>query len=456
MNELEKYLPQKGDFPTADYWEIHLEKGFSTSVHLKNGKVESVDQNDADRGNVRILKNGGWGFSSFNRLEDIRQNIQMALDYAGGIGGGDAKVASLPPISADLKTAYQTDPASVSLADKVALAQKFHAMLREHPRGDLIEINLGDRTRQSIFLNSEGTIIKRDEVMVDGALRITGMVEGRPETYQTTFRHRIGYEGYAHLESLVPRLLREFDELLSAVQAKGGVFDVILDPRIAGVFAHEAFGHTSEADFFSRDARLADVMRLGKRLGTDAISIYEDPTLDLLSGGTILYDDEGVPGKRTALLDKGVIAGHLHSRETAAMMGEPVSGNARAVNAAFPPIVRMTNTFIGAGDATLEELLKELGNGVMVMSSRGGMGGEDFTFSAMHGFLVENGKVTQPIKNFTLSGNLFETLRNITACSNKVEMFSTGGGCGKGGQMPLPVGMGGPYVLIKNALIGGR
>ncbi len=264
MNELEKYLPPKGDFPTADYWEVHLEKGFSTSVHLKNGKVESVDQNDADRGNVRILRNGGWGFSAFNRLDDIRQNIQMAMDYAGSIGGGDAKVTSLPPISVDLKTEYKTDPASVSLADKVALAQKFHAMLREHPHGDLIEVNLGDRTRQSIFHNSEGSIIKRDEMMVDGILRITGMVEGRPETYQTSFRHRIGYEGYAFLETLVPRLLREFDELLSAVQAKGGVFDVILDPRIAGVFAHEAFGHTSEADFFSRDARLADVMRLGK------------------------------------------------------------------------------------------------------------------------------------------------------------------------------------------------
>jgi TldD protein len=456
MSELEKYLPDKSAFPPSQYWEVHLEKGFTTGIILKNGDIEQITENDTSRGNVRMLIDGGWGFSTFNKLEDAKANVQSAADYARSIGGSDSRVASQPPVQMDIATPCQKHPDSISLADKLALAQGYHARLKDHPHADLVEVRLGDITRNSLFLNAEGSLISRQEVLVYGMLIITGMVDGVPETYYASFRHRIGYEGFDFLDGLVPKLLHDFDELLRAEQAKGGVYDCILDPMLTGVFAHEAFGHTSEADFFSRNPQLAEVMKIGKMLGNDVLSIFDDSTIEPLSGGSIAVDDEGVAGRRTTLLDKGIIAGHLHNRETAALLGEEVSGNARAINAGFPPIVRMTNTFVGAGTATEEELLRELGNGIMVVGSRGGMGGEDFTFSAMHGYMVEDGKLAQPIKNFTLSGNLFATLKNIVACSNEVKMFSSAGGCGKSGQIPLPVGLGGPHVLLKKALIGGR
>jgi TldD protein len=116
----------------------------------------------------------------------------------------------------------------------------------------------------------------------------------------------------------------------------------------------------------------------------------------------------------------------------------------------------MTNTYIEAGEISYDDLLDELGDGILVKGSRGGMGGENFTFSAEMGYYIEDGKITKPIKNFTLTGNLFETLKNIRYCSDNVELFSTSGGCGKREQMPLPVGFGGPYVMVENALIGGR
>jgi len=456
MKSLKDYLPDRGDFPAADFWEVRLEAEAQTSIRVKNGAVEAINRRDTDRGNVRVLYRGGWGFSSFNDRGDVRRHVARAFDFARSVGGGDARVGELGPGEASVAARFERHPRDVPLAEKLDAARSYDELVRRHPRVDSAEVMYEDTVRNSVFLNAEGRLLEAEQVFSRGIVRATGKANGVPESHAASYRYRAGFEAFLELGGEIPEMLAGLEEQLAAEDARGGAYDVIANPKLAGVFAHEAFGHTSEADHFYRDPQKAEVMRLGRTLGSPAISIVDDPTLDPKQAGSLAYDDEGVEGKRTVLLRDGVLTGHLHDRMTAAMLGEELTGNARALTAAYPPIVRMTNTLIEPGEATLEELLREMGTGLLVKDSRGGTGGENFTFSARVGYVVENGKLTKPVKNFTLNGNLFTTLKNIAACSNEQEWFSTAGGCGRGEQYPLGVSFGGPHVWIRGALIGGR
>lgn len=456
MTDILKYLPDKSGFPKGVYWEARLERQNVTAINIKNGEVETVTQSDTERGNVRVLDNGGWGFSSFSAFEDVPANIAKAAAFAKSVGGGDAKIIELSPVEDKITALCERHPNDVPLSVKLDTALGYDAALREHPRADLTDITYSDTVTRTVFLNSDGRLIDTEEIFTLGMLRLLGKVNGVPESAYEGFRLRSGFEEFTAFEKEIPDIFNRLDDLLIAEDAKGGKYNIVMDPKLTGVFAHEAFGHTSEADFFYRDKKQQEVMKIGNRLGSDAVSIIDDATLDPRFCGSYAFDDEGVEGKRTVLLENGILKEHLHSRMTAAMMHEELTGNARCINVSHPPVVRMTNTYIEAGEAAYEDLLKELGDGLLVVDSRGGSGGEEFTFSAGIGYLVENGKVTKPVKNLTVSGNLFTTLKNITACSNEMKMFNPGGGCGKAGQMPLPVGLGGPYVMIRDALIGGR
>ncbi|MGD8718504.1 MAG: TldD/PmbA family protein [Candidatus Zixiibacteriota bacterium] len=453
---LKEKLPDRSDFPDVDYWEVRLESEEQTTVNVRDGDVEVVAGRDVDRGNVRVLARGGWGFSSFNRHADVREHIARAVAFARSVGGGDASVLPLGPVEASVPARYERHPRDVSFEEKLDTVRSYDEIVREHPAVISTTVSYEDTVRNKVFLNSEGRLVEEELVYTRGIVRATGKADGVPESHSASFRYHAGFEAFVELRDRIPEMLEGLEEQLAAEDARGGTYDVIVNPMLGGVFVHEAFGHTSEADHFYRDAGMTDVMRLGRTMGSKAISIADDATLSPKHSGCIEYDDEGVEGKRTELMREGVLTGHLHNRTTAAVLGEELTGNARALHASFPPIVRMTATVIEPGEATLDDLLHEMGDGLLVKDSRGGMGGENFTFSARVGYLVEGGKLTKPVKNLTLTGNLFTTLKNIAACSNERELFSSAGGCGRGAQSPLPVSFGSPHVLIKNALIGGR
>jgi len=229
----------------------------------------------------------------------------------------------------------------------------------------------------------------------------------------------------------------------------------VLDPILAGVFCHEAFGHLSEADFISENDRMREIMVLGKRFGGKHLNIVDGAAVPGLRG-SFAYDEEGVAAHKTDLIREGVLVGRLHSRETAARMGEKPTGNARAINYQFPPIVRMTNTFIEPHQATFEEIVSEIKDGIYCKNWYGGMTSmEMFTFSAGEAYRIRNGKVEELLRPVVLSGNLFETLKNIDAIGNDVDM-NQGGGCGKGGQSPLAVSNGSPHIRIRECLVGAK
>jgi TldD protein len=237
---------------------------------------------------------------------------------------------------------------------------------------------------------------------------------------------------------------------------KGGRYTIVVDPLLAGVFAHEAFGHLSEADFVYENPAMREMMQLGRRFGGDLLNIVDDPTLPD-EAGSYRYDSEGTPARRTDLIRAGVLTSRLHSRETAAKMGEEPTGNARALNHQFQPIVRMSNTFIEPGTWALEDLLADTGEGLYV---RGALGGqtemEMFTFSAEEAFAIRGGRLAERLREVVLSGNVFKTLESIDAAGDDLAFYGGLGGCGKGEQGPLRVSTGGPHIRIRNCLVGGR
>ena len=311
-----------------------------------------------------------------------------------------------------------------------------------------------DGGRKRIFAASNGTYIQQERV--DISLRLNAMARDGGEVQQSGVS--LGSNGdYSFVESLhqeAESIAKRAGDLLGAAQVKGGEYTVVLDPILAGVFIHEAFGHLSEADHVYENQRMREIMVMGRRFGGAHINVVDGAAVPHLRG-SYKYDDEGVPSARTYLLQEGVLVGRLHSRETAATMGEAATGNARAISSQFPPIVRMTNTFIEPGPAPLEDIISDIKEGLYVSNWYGGMTSmEQFTFSSGEAYAIRNGRIEELMRPVLLSGNLFTTLENLDAIADDLDM-NQGGGCGKGGQSPLAVSNGSPHIRIQKCLIGG-
>jgi TldD protein len=204
----------------------------------------------------------------------------------------------------------------------------------------------------------------------------------------------------------------------------------------------------------SKNNNLREVMTLGRNFARPFFNVY-DSGVDFGHFGGIKYDDEGTPMEKTYLIKDGNLVGRLHSRESAAAMGERPTGSARAISYKFPPIPRMRNTCIEGGDAEFEDMIKDVGLGVYVKTPRGGQtGGEMFTFTAAQAFMIRNGKIAEPVRGVTIAGNLFETLKDIDMVGKDFKIKA--GSCGKGEQYPLPVSSSGPHIRMNNVVVGGQ
>lgn len=234
-----------------------------------------------------------------------------------------------------------------------------------------------------------------------------------------------------------------------AVVLPRGNYKVILSPVCAGLFAHESFGHKSEADFMTGQGALIRRWPIGTRVASDILSIIDDGSAPGV--GRINVDDEGTLCRKTWLIRDGVLTGRLHSVESASHFGEKPTGNARAVNCGYEPIVRMTNTSIQPGTTPLDQLIGEVDNGIYVENIRGGTGSNRFTMNPDLAWRISGGKITEPVRISVLAGEVKKTLLEVDGVSSGCEMFgSVDSGCGKFGQTGLRVGFGGPYVRVRS------
>ena len=438
----------------ADYIEVRLEEAVSNHISYAGRDLEDIGASSSRGGNARALVGGGWGFVCFNDLSNLREKVALAVSQARMVGGERVSLAPVEPRVEVVPPHVKKDPAQVPLTVKKTLLDEYNGIMWSVPAIQSSSISYVDRNRTVYFANSEGSYIEQGKV--DVAIRLSAMARDGADVQQAGVSR--GSNGdFSFVEELHQDARDVADKavrLLKASQIKGGEHTVILDPVLAGVFIHEAFGHLSEADQVYDNDQMKDIMVLGSGFGGPHLNVVDGGAVDGLRG-SYKYDDEGVPSTRTDLIREGVLVGRLHSRETAAKMGEPPSGNARAISHQFPPIVRMTNTFIEPGEASLADLLADVKEGVYACNWYGGMTSmEMFTFSSGEAYMIRNGRIEELVRPVMLSGNLFTTLRNLDAVGNDLD-FNQGGGCGKGGQSPLPVSNGSPHIRIRNCLVGG-
>ena len=311
-----------------------------------------------------------------------------------------------------------------------------------------------DSRRKVIFINSEGSHITQERADVNLLMLTIAAKDGEVQQVLLYRGSRGDFSAMQSLHAEVEVMARHAVEMLAAPQAKGGEYTVVLNPFLAGVFAHEAFGHLSESDFVYENDRLREIMTLGRQFGGKHLNIVDAAAVPGFRG-SYKYDDEGTPSAKTYLIREGELVGRLHSRETAAKMNEEPTGNARAINYAYPPIVRMTNTYIEPGEVSFDDMIADIKEGIYAKNCFGGMTSmEMFTFSAGEAYMIRNGKIAEALRPVVLTGNVFDTLQNINAIGNDLDR-NQGGGCGKGEQMPLPVSTGSPHIRIQKCLIGG-
>ncbi|MDK2383736.1 MAG: TldD/PmbA family protein, partial [Candidatus Korarchaeota archaeon] len=243
-------------------------------------------------------------------------------------------------------------------------------------------------------------------------------------------------------------------EALSAKPAPPGPHPAILDPKLAGVFIHEAFGHAAEGDAVVNNESIL-TGKLGEKVGSEVVSVVDDPTIEGLYG-FYRYDDEGTESRRKYIVKEGILSGYMTNLETASKLGIEPTGNARSMDYSNPPIVRMSNTFIDRGDWTLEEMLSDMKRGIYAFGSLYGYTDPakgQFMFKAEGGWLIENGELKQRLREVAITGMTLEVLNNMDAVGK--DLSHDPGMCGKMGQW-VPVTTGAPHVRVSRLVFGGR
>ena len=444
----------------ADFVEVRVEETRMTNIQFQGPVLQNLAESLSFGGSVRALVGGGWGFTSFNRLDDLERQVDLAIVHARLVAAAvkvPARLAPVDPVVDTVPLPSGVDPASLSLKDKKAILEDYNsAILSFGPPIMSSRIRYRDIHTRLHYANSDGTYLEQERLDVAGSI---AAVAHRDGLTQLGFCNFGGKAGYGPLKAQGLEVVRRCEvarDMLAAPVVQGGEYPVVLDPVLAGIFVHEAFGHLSEGDNVHENPRLQEIMTLGRRFGPPSLSIF-DSGQEEGSQGHLRYDDEGVPTQKTYLIKDGLLVGRLHSRETAGRMGEAVTGSARALDYRFPPIPRMRTTAIEAGKAGFEEMLDGIELGVYAKGAYGGeTAGEMFTFTAGEAFMIRGGKLAERVRDVTLTGNVFATLLNIDRVGDDYVIHGSAGGCGKGEQSPLPVGEGAPHIRIQKVVVGGK
>ncbi|PLS69189.1 MAG: hypothetical protein CV045_03685 [Cyanobacteria bacterium M5B4] len=440
----------------VDFLAVRLERSRGTNIAIRSGKVETLSTGSTLGGQIRACHRGGWGFASFNDLDCLEERLQQTIGAAQWLGAAETELAPIEPVQAEVSL-VAADPQQTPLHQKLALCHHYNHCLQ----GENISsttVRYGDSHQEVWLWTSEGTKIHQSWADWEMRFAATARSGDQVQTARETIGSRQGFEDLLNLDRSVVSCSARARTALSLPVIRGGTYTVVIDPILAGLFVHEAFGHLSEADMVYENPEMLEVMTIGRKFGCEELQIF-DGAAPLPDGkthrGSYFYDDEGVPATTTQLIKDGILVGRLHSRETAGKLREKPTGNARCLDYHYPPIVRMTNTWIGRGNTPVTTLLDDIPLGVYAANWQGGMtNGEMFTFTAGEAWMIRNGKLAEPVRDVTLSGNVFQTLADIEAIGDDF-YWDESGGCGKGGQNGLAVGCGAPSLRIRNVVIGG-
>ena len=407
---------------------------------------------------IRVLMNGAWGFASVGSfdgaiLEGAVSDACRMAKLASTRLKTPIKLADTKVVNDHVLSKPKKNPSDIQMEDKIKTVLAVNrASLGFDKRIKSCSVDYFDLTGSSFFVNSEGTSIEYDKLYVWARITASALSEG----VFTFSREEIGSTaGFELFEEQVPEVLgvkvaKLAIEQLNAKSPNGGKFPVVLCPNVVGVFVHEAFGHLAEADLALSGGVLAN--NLGKKIGSDFVTFYDDGTIEG-AFGAFKYDDEGVPSQKTLLIKDGVVTGLMHNRETAQKFNAQPTGNARAEDFRVEPIIRMRCTYMAPKDESLEELIKDVRSGYYFKSFRGGQANLDGTFQVgiQEGYEIVNGELGATVSNASISGNTLETLHKVSGVGK--DFMLDPGRCGKG--QTAFISDGGPHIRISEVIVGG-
>ena len=439
-------------FPDGVYADVRLERTIEHRVMLRDGVLEDVQSTVETGALIRVHKNGSWLIASTTDLPEIPSILsRLAVSEAAPRGRGPSGIEQLQVHQAKRLVFEDERIDQVPLQDKLALLRSFAGALGR-PSIKTWGARWIDQHRSRRFLSSKGADVQHD-YQEGGLILSFSMGEGADavtETFRTAdhyFSNLIAGKDAA-LAALGVHLDKCERFAAEAVPVDPGPATVILAPEAAGIFAHESFGHKSEADFMLGDPAMMEEWKIGTRVAPAGVSIVDGG--QGFGSGYMPFDDEGQPTQTTHLINDGILSGRLHSSMTAAVLGEAPTANARAISFRFEPIVRMTNTTFAPGDFTKSELFAGVEDGYFIETVKHGSGMSTFTIAPGLCWRIRDGEIAEPVRVAVMTGTVFETMGEIDGLSDQVEVpFLVGGGCGKMEQWPLSVGFGGPHVRVR-------
>ncbi|MFP4383909.1 MAG: TldD/PmbA family protein [Spirochaetia bacterium] len=440
------------NFPDGLYTDVRTEDVFSTDIVYTIGSVDDRKEKQYNASFIRMFDGNRWYYSVTTSTGQVQEEIDRLAALAEKNHGIDRhRYLKNLQISKGEYLKFADHPVSeTAIEEKDSLLKSFFPVINETGPITAWKMIYKDLRKVKEFYSSKGSELVFDSQHCGYALSFQ-MSDKKERFFKESFQ--CGENYFSDIPGETETLRRFLDHCVNfmntAEPVQPGKYPVVLSPKVAGVFAHESFGHKSEADFMLGDEQMKKDWEIGKQIGEDFLSIVDDG--NELGIGFTPFDDEGTAASKTYLIKNGKLSGRLHSTATAAEMEENVTGNARAVGFEYEPVVRMTTTYIEPGDIGKKELLSSVSRGIYIDSIRHGSGMSTFTLAPARAFRIENGEIGNPVSVSVVTGNVFRTLQEIEGVSDKLELFSfVGGGCGKMEQFSLPVGFGGPYVKVKS------
>jgi TldD protein len=443
----------------GDFADLFFEHAISNRITLEDGKVNRASSNIALGVGIRTVKGDqvGYGFT-----QDLIENSMLnAASTAATIASAEAKKPAGKFEHLKLKNYYplKTLLTSVPLKSKLPMIQSANdKCFALSPLIVKVRAGFYDQQKRILVVTSDG--VKAEDLQPRNYLYATVVAEknGKRERGGWNLGGRMDFSFYtqAVTEEIAKTAVDRALVLFDAVKPPAGEMPVVLGPGVTGVLLHEAIGHGMEADF-NRKKMSTYATMLGKKVAESFVTIIDDGTIPQLLG-SINTDDEGVPGQRTVLVDEGILSSYMHDKISARHYKVKSTGNGRRESYQHFVQPRMRNTIMLAGQATPEDVIKNVDKGIYVQDVSNGqvrIGAGDFAFYVSQGRIIENGKLGAPIKDINIMGNGPKMLRNTTMLANNLEMNKGGSGaCGKGGQA-VPCGFGQPTCLVKSMTVGG-
>ncbi|ETW13917.1 microcin-processing peptidase 2 [Roseivivax marinus] len=442
----------------AEDGELFLERKRSEGLLFDDGRVKQASYDAAEGFGLRAVKGEVAGYAHATEISESA--LTRAVETARlAVGDGGGTMAPAP--SRTNRTLYtDVDPiAGRPFAAKVETLSEIDAFLRDlDPRVVQVTASVAASIQEVAILRADDSLVTDVRPMTRLNVSVIVEEDGRRESGSAGGGGRVGLDGLLDPEDWKAKAreaLRIALVNLRAEPAPAGVFDIVLGPGWPGILLHEAVGHGLEGDF-NRKGTSAFAGLMGQRVAAPGVTVLDDGTIPDRRG-SITVDDEGTPSGKNVLIEDGILVGYMQDRQNARLMGAAPTGNGRRESYAHAPMPRMTNTYMLGGDATREDLVSELKDGIYAVGFGGGqvdITNGKFVFSCTEAYRVKDGKVGAPVKGATLIGDGATALQHIRGLANDMALDPGMGNCGKQGQW-VPVGVGQPSVLIGGLTVGG-